>query len=368
MACVAFLAAGGCTPTAAEPTSTVILPTVSPALATRTATITPSPSPTASPLPPTVVPTPSGPTPVPPAAFQTWKLQEGVTPVNYLADMCTYYRLRWSPDGSPPGTVVAPIFFHSIRTSPGPMPDNVSIPEDQFLQYVEYARSQGFETITVTQLIAFLTENARIPTRSMILIVDDRRPGVLADNFLPVLKQRNWSVVSAWPIGETTPEQWIELQHIYESGRLELEAHGWIHNIPISPGSSDAFIQHEVVDPIAVIQEHLGARPQAFVWPGGGFTRHAAEIARQAGYQVGFTSNAKGPLMFGWVPLGADEIKVGDPLMVLPRDWAPTWDAALRRAMAIADEARQFAQTSYPAEAAWYREACGGELPPAPAS
>jgi peptidoglycan/xylan/chitin deacetylase (PgdA/CDA1 family) len=304
---------------------------------------------------------------VPPTIFRTWKLQGGVTPVNYLPDLCMYYRQRWSPDASPPGTVVAPIFFHSIRTSPGPMPDNVSIPEDQFLQYVEYARSQGFETITITQLIDFLTENARIPARSMILIVDDRRPGVLADNFLPVLIKRNWSVASAWPIGETTPEQWIEVQHIFESGHVEFEAHGWIHNIPISQGSSDAFIQHEVVDPIAVIQEHLGVRPLAFVWPGGGFARHAAEIARQAGYELGFTSNARGPLMFGWVPLGADEIKIGDPLMVLPRDWAPTWDAALRRAMAIADEARQFALTSYPAEAAWYRAACGGELPPAPA-
>ena len=79
-----------------------------------------------------------------------------------------------------------------------------------------------------------------------------------------------------------------------------------------------------------VFQAHFDKVPLAVVWPGG-LSALAVQAARRVGYHVGFTPNARGPLMFNWFPL-ADEFDpprpayvpegaIDNPLMTLPRYW-----------------------------------------------
>jgi peptidoglycan/xylan/chitin deacetylase (PgdA/CDA1 family) len=125
-------------------------------------------------------------------------------------------------------------------------------------------------------------------------------------------------------------------------------------------------IRSEIYNPIPVLEEHFGYRPTAFIWPGGDFNELAVKIAREAGYRVGFTAYSRGPLLFNWVPLGELEQKMGDPLMVLPRYWDTTANFALDQGVAASKQAKAHAEENYPAEAAWYHSACGGDLPPMP--
>ena len=60
-------------------------------------------------LTPTLSPTPTAsatitPTPAPLPAFTSRLLRVGVKPASYLNEPCDYLRLRWSPEGSAPGT------------------------------------------------------------------------------------------------------------------------------------------------------------------------------------------------------------------------------------------------------------------------
>jgi hypothetical protein len=70
------------------------------------------------------------------------------------------------------------------------------------------------------------------------------------------------------------------------------------------------------------LEQHFGQRPVAFIWPGGNYTPFSVQVARQAGFKLGFTANSQGPILFNWVPLGEAEQAIGDPLMVLPRGWS----------------------------------------------
>jgi len=102
------------------------------------------------------------------------RLRIGVEPQSYIEDQCTYLQMRWTFDLSQPGTVVVPIMFHSIVHTGTLLADpNKDITSDQFLAFVAYARRLGFETITTRQLLDFLSGNAKIPLRSMMMIVDD---------------------------------------------------------------------------------------------------------------------------------------------------------------------------------------------------
>ena len=131
----------------------------------------------------------------------------------------------------------------------------------------------------------------------------------------------------------------------------------------IKPDTPEAVIRQELFEPIPILEQHFGSRPVAYVWPGGTFTARAAELAREAGYRIGFSSHSRGPFMYNWIPLGDPEQAVRDPLMVLPRYWAkPGLAEQLRTAVAVGDAAAAKALEDYAREAAYYREMCGGEL------
>jgi hypothetical protein len=134
------------------------------------------------------------PTMAPLSLFETRVLREGILPSTYFEDSCSYLKQRWSADGSQPGTVVVPIMFHSIVQDGKQVVDPArDITAQQYNDFVAYAHSLNFETITTPKLLDFLTNNTRIPLRSMMIIVDDRRPGLIRDWLMPVLQEYDWN-------------------------------------------------------------------------------------------------------------------------------------------------------------------------------
>lgn len=290
-------------------------------------------------------------------------LRPGVQPVTYLTDVCTYLRLRWDPEGSPPGTVAVAVMFHSIVESGGQVSDPKDISEEAFQAFVAYAQYLGFETITTAQLRDFLLFNAYIPPRSMILIVDDRRPGVIEQHFLPVLEANDWTATAAYIADPNTLDwAWQWMDRLYATGRLDVQSHGYTGQLYILPETPLEAIRAEIWESTFVLEKRFGQRPIAFIWPGGNFTPLSVQVAREGGYELGFTAYSRGPLMFNWVPLGEEERAVNDPLMVLPRAWSNSVNLNLFEAVQIAEQAQAFAEQNYVAESAWYRHWCGEAL------
>jgi hypothetical protein len=220
------------------------------------------------------------------------------------------------------------------------------------------------------QLADFLENNARIPNRSVILIVDDRkRAQYFETHFKPYFDSNGWRVTNAWISAKDTPDYlWQENKDLQASGYVDHQAHGVIHNVPIGENSSDDFIKGELEGSIKAIEQHFGNHPIAYIWPGGGFTKHAAEMARQAGYQLGFTVNPRGPLMYNWIPLAdtddpsrpsfISEGQVNDPLMVLPRFWDTDASGHIDLVRQLGKAASAFAQQNKQTEMDYYDIVC----------
>ena len=350
-------------PTASQtskPSSTITLTATPTNTTTPTATVTPSPTLTATSTgTPTLTPTLA-----PLAMFTTRELRQGVLPQAYLQDNCAYLGMRWEANGSTPGAVVVPIMFHSIAQDDRQLADPArDITVSQFTDFVEYAHSLGFETITTQQLLDFMTHNASIPIRSMMIIIDDRRPGTIQQQIMPVLEEYNWTVTAAY-ITDPSDLQWAWdlMDQLYATGRLDVQSHGYSGKVYIQPETPVDQIQSEIRDSTAVLEQHFGNLPIAFIWPGGDFTPLSVQIARQGGYQLGFTAYSRGPVMFNWVPLGEEEQAVNDPLMVLPRAWSSAVNRNLDEAVRISEQAQAFAEQNYEVEASWYHTYCGGAL------
>ncbi len=312
----------------ARPSGTPLPPTLT-STATATFTATPTPTPTA--------------TPAPLLPFIT-KLPANVIAVAYLKDTCQVLSARWSPLNSPPGTIVVPVMIHSIAKPGRAITDDTTITEEYYLRFIERAHMLGYATITTAQLVDFLNNNAKIPPLALMLIVDDRKRAEFFETyFIPYLKKYNWTVTNAWIAHPDTPAYlWQENEQFAPSGLVDFQAHGVIHNTPIDDSVTQEYIHSEIYGPIQPMLQHFGKRPIAFIWPRGLFTPPAVQVARQAGYQVGFTATPRGPLLFDWIPLGEVERLAADPLMVLPRYWDTTAIAALEEGLQVSQAAQAF--------------------------
>lgn len=327
----------------ATPTST---PTPTPS-ATPTATLTPSPTPTPEPLP----------------VYRPDLMLKGITPVSYLTDACLAMQYRWDPERAEPGTLVVPVMFHSVVKDGRPLNDNISIHEADLKKFMEEAKRLGFETITSAQLLDFLQNNAKIPARSLLLILDDRRQGVVWNNFMPFLQSFNWKITLAYITGPVVSDwEWKELKRLDETGFVDVQAHGYLHNGEsyITEFTKPDIVTQELVKPIEQIQKYLGETPIAFIWPGGNYTPQAVQEARATGYQLGFTVRARGPILFNWIPQGDEELPAGDPLLTLPRYWSTNAYNAMYDAIQIADQVRANAEEQKSAELDWYATHCAG--------
>jgi hypothetical protein len=359
--------AGVAAPLASPTTSATLVPSASPTL-TQTVSSTTTLIPTA-----TAIQT----LPELPGVFQT-PLQNPVDPPHtYLSNTCQYLQDKWSSKNSSPGTVVIPVMFHSIM-APGDTVSSNEITEKQFTELMGGLEKQGFKGINTTQLEGFMYHNAKIPPRSIILFRDDRpSAAVFNQYFRPWWAGDQWPVVSSWISAPfDTPAQWQEQEELEKEGWVDHEAHGVVH-YPIMSYSTDTYIMGELQGSIDAFKLHFNKVPIAFIWPGGNFTPHAVQLARQVGYQLGFTDNPRGPLMFNWVPLGDKptpvhppswfiEGPVNDPLMVLPRYWDTDVLNHLDTIIKISQDAAAYDQQNKATEQEYYNIVCAPTLGPIP--
>jgi hypothetical protein len=324
---------------------------------------------------PTPLPTLPVTPPILPGIYQSLHLNPLDTPHAYINDACTYLRDKWDSHNSPPGTVVMIVMLHSINKGIPQGGDVVNV--TTFTKMMEELHGQQFQAINTGQLADFLENNARIPARSVVLIQDGRR---YAENFnkhfRPYWDSWGWPVVNAWDTqADSTDALWNE--------NIALEKEGWVdhqvYGLPIDAGLvdklSDNYFTGELQKEFTAFQQHFNKSPVAIVWPTG-FALRPAQIAQQLGYQLGFTANARGPVMFNWVPLAettdnmrpsyAPEAAVDSPLMTLPRYNPFQVHGALDTVRVIGKEAAAYAEQNKASELEYYDIVCSATYGPIP--
>ena len=342
-------------------------------------TSTPTSAPTSTPMPTeTPAPTPVRTPPDLPGTFQSQYFNPLDTPHTYVADTCLYLKNKWDPNKAAPGTVVMPIMFHSITKGAVTVANQITM--NEFNKLMSDLEEQGFESITTEQLANFLENNAKIPPRSVYLVVDDRHQRAYFDNTFKQYKdQWGWKVVNAWISSpDNTNDIWGQNAQLEAEGWVDHQAHGVVHNIPMADSSMDTYITSELQGSIDAQREKFNKTPIAIIWPGGGFGKKPVKIARQLGYRLGFTINPRGPLMYNWIPLSdkpdtmrpsyLPEGAINDPLMVLPRFWDTDADSHIDYVRLTGKEAAAYAEQNKVTELTYYDILCAPILGPIPAA
>jgi hypothetical protein len=341
---------------------------------TATPASTDTPVPTA-----TILRTP----PALPGTFQTSILKPEDLPRTYVTDTCEYLQNKWNPNNAAPGTVVMAIMIHAIDKD-ATASQLLRISSKDFKQLMNDLHELGFQAINMQQMVDFMYSNAKIPQKSVLLIVDDRgHAEKFNTHFRTFYDQWGWPVVNAYiGLDDGDPfvtNLWVENAALSAEGWVDYQAHGYIHNTPITDSSSDEFIKAEMGGAITSLQKYMNKTPLAYIWPGGGFSRRAAEIGPELGYKLGFTVNPRGPIMYNWVPqadiynqsnlYAIPEAPAGNPLMTLPRYADINARGELDHVSQIGDQATAFAEQNKATELEYYDIVCApthGAIPALP--
>lgn len=323
--------------------------------------------PTETPLPPpTAVRTP----PALPAEFTTGRLID--TPHTYVQDTCEYLHNKWNSNNAAPGTVVMVVMFHGVTQEQAERVHDIS--KQDFKLLMDDLKEQGFEAIDATQLADFLDHNAKIPQRSVVLIVDDRHQAEsFNEHFRPYYEQWGWKVINGWISAFGGEDAFLqENVALSNEGWVDYQSHGYVHNTNMSDESTDDFLTGELQGSITNLQTYFNKTPIAIIWPGGNFGIRPAQFARQFGYRLGFTINPRGPVMYNWIPLAdqpdparpiyLDEGYVNDPRMVIPRYWPYQVRSELDNVRNIGKEAAAYAEQNRATELEYYDIVCAPEM------
>ncbi len=314
--------------------------------------------------------------PVLPGSFQTKLLNSLDTPHTYIQDTCQYLKNKWNVSNARPGTVVMIILMKGIYK--GAVEESGGIYAGDLSKLMEELKRQGFEAINTEQLLGFMERNLYIPPRSVVIIQDGNRK---YENFTKHLggywQDWGWPIVNGWVSQPNTLESlWEENIALERDGFVDHQAQGVMFGTLLSDDSSKAVITRELQGSIDAFAERFAKNPIAFIWPGGGFGQRPVEAARQLKYQLGFTSNPRGPVMYNWVPL-ADEAdparpaflpegKIGDPMMTLPRYWPSEAIMAIDQVRTMGDQAAEYAASNRDIEIQYYNIVCAstyGQMP-----
>ncbi len=347
--------------------------TTAPATAVKTATL----AATITDVPVTVVPPTAVVTPPElPATFQSTLLNPLDTPHSYVKDSCQYLKNKWDASNAKPGTVVMVIMIKGIYK--GPVEEGGGINYNDLNQIMEELNRQNFQAINTEQMLAFMERNAYIPPRSVMIIQDgNRKHENFSEHFGSRWENLGWTIVNGWVSQPGTSEiVWRDNIALETEGFVDHQSSGVMFGIYLSDDSPADIIDRELQGPMDTFPERFGKKPIAFIWPGGGFGQRPVEAARQLGYQLGFTSNSRGPVMYNWVPQANDldpdrpalipEGKIEDPLLTLPRYWPAEALLEIDDVRTISKQAIAYEEANRETEMEYYNIVCApayGQIP-----
>lgn len=207
------------------------------------------------------------------------------------------------------GVAVPILMYHSILDNPSRQGNYVITPQ-QFEQDLRHLKENGYVTVVVADLIAYVREGKSLPDKAVMLTFDDG----YYNNYHyahPLLEQYGMRAVIS-PIGTWTehysahPSErdhdnyshltWEQLREMAQSGVWEIQNHSYdLHRIDQTQkgaakrkDESDADYRRRLKADLTTAQnlltEQVGVTPTCFAYPFGAISKVSREVLEEAGF------------------------------------------------------------------------------------
>ena len=206
------------------------------------------------------------------------------------------------------------LIYHEIVAGPGRASGETVIALDRFEEQMRHLATDGWQTISVDELVAIMRNERPAPAKAVVLTFDDGWKSVLAA--VPVLEryrmQASFWIITGAGIGNDYLE-WSDIARLAKNPRFQIGSHTVTHpwdakdNLVTwmtapTRGKDRAAVRAELADSKAALEARTGRRVDYLAWPVGWYTDEMVQLAKDVGYRALLTAedggNAPGDSVF----------------------------------------------------------------------
>lgn len=214
------------------------------------------------------------------------------------------------------GEISLPIIMYHSFLKDEKMQGDYTVSPELFEADLKYITANGYTTVTVNDLIAYVYEGKDLPDKCIMLTFDD---GYYNNYYYayPLLKKYNCKAVIS-PIASMTEKftysgevsisygnfSVSEMQEMINSGYIEIQNHSYdMHTLTPRKGveqkKGESFetyknvITEDITKAQTFIKENTGETPKCFVYPFGAESKSTLSIIKELGFVSTFTCTEK---------------------------------------------------------------------------
>jgi len=183
---------------------------------------------------------------------------------------------------------------------------NLCISEKTFAKQLEYLKTNGYHTIHLSDLMAYLNYETAIPSKSVIITLDDGYRSIYEFAY-PLLKRYGYTatlfVYTDFIEASRNALTWNHLRKLKAAG-FEIGSHSISHADLTKklPSENDqtfrSRISKELINSKKIIDRELKQDTQIFAYPYGNYNQKILDLFPAAGYKLGLTIRTGGNSFF----------------------------------------------------------------------
>lgn len=198
------------------------------------------------------------------------------------------------PDGTARTTHVPILMYHYLSTPPAAADiyrRDLSVPPELFAAHLDRMQAEGYSTISLYALVAYIQQGEPLPEKPVIITFDDGYRDNY-ENAFPLLRERQMTATFFLVIDFIDRERpeyltWDMVREMYTGG-MSIEVHGVDHTT--LRGRSQADLEFQALRSYETIRDRIGVRPRFLSYPAGEYDDATIAIFRSANYWAGVTT------------------------------------------------------------------------------
>jgi len=189
------------------------------------------------------------------------------------------------------------LMYHNVLPASG---NRYEISTQAFAEQLDLLTSEGCRVIPLSSAIDAMEKHdfSKLPARPVVITVDDGYENFYTNAYPLLLEHKMPATLSIYTsfIGSCRAAlKWTQLQELVASGWVEIASHSTNHSNLTkehkgeTPEQLAARRQLEIVDSKKMLEEKLGVKVLAFVYPGGNRNADTDKLVEEAGYHAAIT-------------------------------------------------------------------------------
>lgn len=172
---------------------------------------------------------------------------------------------------------------------------DLTVSLEDFEMQVAWLKGQGFESISLRDLLNYSKGQLQLPEKPVIFTFDDGYQDALV-NAVPILKKYNFAgsfaITTQFPgidVGNNQYADWQTIKQAKKAG-MEIINHTQDHFDGTNPKYDEKFILRNLTDSRKDFENNLGQSLPILVYPFGRYNQKYIGLAKQAGFEMGITT------------------------------------------------------------------------------